>query len=348
MLHTIRQVVGNDSTWRAILRGLQRDVRAPDRDRPPGAGLHQRARRRRPAQGVRAVPDDDEDSGASSTASTAPRSPTAGPTSSPGSTCRSGCAVAPDSVVRLTPDRALADARRLRSRRRRTSEWTRTSTSRRSGSSRPARPPRGTGAMITPDGPDATAAAHRRRRRGRLAAVRLPRPEPDRRRRARRRDRRQPPSLRADPARRSARLLWSTRSTRSSGAAWPAAWPKRVWVTREQLTAELGTLVRGRRLAVDYSPNGAIPYLDGVPAGVAELLRSLGATLVLVGGSGDPLLLGVDARRTSPRTGGRRRRSRPSRARRWRSPVRRPPRRRRCTSMSSPSGCASGSTARAW
>jgi Xaa-Pro aminopeptidase len=61
---------------------------------------------------------------------------------------------------------------------------------------------------------------------------------------------------------------------------WPASWPKRVWVTREELSRELGALVRGKRLAVDYSPNGAIPYLDGVPAGVAELLRSLGATLV--------------------------------------------------------------------
>jgi Xaa-Pro aminopeptidase len=61
---------------------------------------------------------------------------------------------------------------------------------------------------------------------------------------------------------------------------WPAPWPKRVWVTREELTRELGALVRGHRLAVDYSPNGAIPSLDGVPAGVAELLRGLGATLV--------------------------------------------------------------------
>ena len=60
---------------------------------------------------------------------------------------------------------------------------------------------------------------------------------------------------------------------------WPAEWGKRVWVTREQLSVELGALVRGRRLAVDYSPEGAIPYLDGIPAGVAELLRSLGATL---------------------------------------------------------------------
>ena len=61
---------------------------------------------------------------------------------------------------------------------------------------------------------------------------------------------------------------------------WPAGWTKRVWITREELTTELGALVRGRRLAIDYSPEGAIPYLDGVPAGVAELLRKLGATLL--------------------------------------------------------------------
>ncbi|MGH7515400.1 MAG: M24 family metallopeptidase [Gemmatimonadales bacterium] len=62
--------------------------------------------------------------------------------------------------------------------------------------------------------------------------------------------------------------------------AWPAEWPKRVWVTREELATELGGLVRNKRLAVDWSPRGAIPYLDGVPLGVAELLRELGATLV--------------------------------------------------------------------
>lgn len=61
---------------------------------------------------------------------------------------------------------------------------------------------------------------------------------------------------------------------------WPAEWAKRVWVERAELTTELGALVRGRRLAVDYSPDGAIPHLDGIPAGVAELLRGLGATLV--------------------------------------------------------------------
>ena len=61
---------------------------------------------------------------------------------------------------------------------------------------------------------------------------------------------------------------------------WPAEWSKRVWVRRESLSTELGALVRGKRLAADYSPHGAIPYLDGVPAGVAELLQALGATLV--------------------------------------------------------------------
>jgi Xaa-Pro aminopeptidase len=61
---------------------------------------------------------------------------------------------------------------------------------------------------------------------------------------------------------------------------WPAEWPRRVWVTREELATELGGLVRGKRLAVDWSPGGAIPYLDGLPLGVAELLHGLGATLV--------------------------------------------------------------------
>ena len=62
--------------------------------------------------------------------------------------------------------------------------------------------------------------------------------------------------------------------------AWPADWSKRVWVTREALAEELGALVRGQRLAADISPDGAIPYLDGVPAGVAAWISSLGATLV--------------------------------------------------------------------
>ena len=61
--------------------------------------------------------------------------------------------------------------------------------------------------------------------------------------------------------------------------AWPAEWPKRIWVQREELGAALTELVGGKRIAAEYSPRGNVPYADYLPAGTAELLRSLGATL---------------------------------------------------------------------
>ncbi len=64
------------------------------------------------------------------------------------------------------------------------------------------------------------------------------------------------------------------------GALWPAVWERHRWVARDELTHHLTALVAKRRIALDYSPNGAIPYLDAVPAGVTERLRSLGAELV--------------------------------------------------------------------
>jgi Xaa-Pro aminopeptidase len=60
---------------------------------------------------------------------------------------------------------------------------------------------------------------------------------------------------------------------------WPAAWRRIVWVRRETLEQELRALVGGRRLALEYSPGGDIPYGDYVPAGTVDLLRRLGATL---------------------------------------------------------------------
>jgi Xaa-Pro dipeptidase len=48
----------------------------------------------------------------------------------------------------------------------------------------------------------------------------------------------------------------------------------------EELHAALGSIVAGKRLAMEISPEDAVPYLDRVPLGVAELLRRLGATLV--------------------------------------------------------------------
>ena len=47
-----------------------------------------------------------------------------------------------------------------------------------------------------------------------------------------------------------------------------------------ELHAALASLVSGRRLAMEISPDDAVPYLDRVPYGVVELLRRLGATVV--------------------------------------------------------------------
>ncbi len=47
-----------------------------------------------------------------------------------------------------------------------------------------------------------------------------------------------------------------------------------------ELHAALGSLVAGRTLAMEISPEDAVPYLDRVPYGVVELLRRLGATVV--------------------------------------------------------------------
>jgi Xaa-Pro aminopeptidase len=61
---------------------------------------------------------------------------------------------------------------------------------------------------------------------------------------------------------------------------WPPGWRKVVWVRREELSRELAALVGGRTVAMEYSPGGAIPYGDYVPAGTLELVRSAGATPV--------------------------------------------------------------------
>ncbi len=47
-----------------------------------------------------------------------------------------------------------------------------------------------------------------------------------------------------------------------------------------ELHAALASLVSGRRVAMEISPDDAVPYLDRVPFGVVELLRRLGATVV--------------------------------------------------------------------
>ena len=62
--------------------------------------------------------------------------------------------------------------------------------------------------------------------------------------------------------------------------AWPSVWRRVVWVRREELVRELGALVGGKVVAMEYSPGGAVPYGDYVPAGTLELVRAAGASPV--------------------------------------------------------------------
>jgi Xaa-Pro aminopeptidase len=64
---------------------------------------------------------------------------------------------------------------------------------------------------------------------------------------------------------------------------WPAGWRREQYSSWKTLEAALGRLVRGRRVAMEYSPGDAVPYLDRVPGGVLEMVRSLGADVVSSG-----------------------------------------------------------------
>ena len=61
---------------------------------------------------------------------------------------------------------------------------------------------------------------------------------------------------------------------------WPAAWDKQVYVSWRVLEELLPPLVKGKRVAMEYSPGDAVPVVDCVPAGVIELVRASGAEVV--------------------------------------------------------------------
>ena len=63
-------------------------------------------------------------------------------------------------------------------------------------------------------------------------------------------------------------------------AHWPKNWSKKVYSSWRTLESELASLVGGKRVAMEYSPGDAVPYLDRVPAGVLEMVRAAGATVV--------------------------------------------------------------------
>jgi len=68
----------------------------------------------------------------------------------------------------------------------------------------------------------------------------------------------------------------------------------RAYAEWQQLHRTLEDIVRGKRVALEYSPDDTVPYLDRVPAGVVGLLQRLGATIV----SSAPLVTRFAARWT--------------------------------------------------
>ena len=66
-------------------------------------------------------------------------------------------------------------------------------------------------------------------------------------------------------------------------AKWPKAWPLRTYSGWRELESELARLIAGKHVAMEYSAGDAIPYLDRVPAGVLEMVRATGATVVCSG-----------------------------------------------------------------
>lgn len=65
-----------------------------------------------------------------------------------------------------------------------------------------------------------------------------------------------------------------------SWAKWPPTWERRIYQSWQSLESELRALVDGKRVAMEYSPGDAVPYLDRVPAGVLDMVRACGATVV--------------------------------------------------------------------
>ncbi len=64
---------------------------------------------------------------------------------------------------------------------------------------------------------------------------------------------------------------------------WPNEWRKKQYSGWRELESLVAGLVRGKRVAMEYSPGDAVPVLDRVPTGVVEMVRAAGATVVSSG-----------------------------------------------------------------
>ncbi|MDE3152531.1 MAG: aminopeptidase P family protein, partial [Gemmatimonadota bacterium] len=64
---------------------------------------------------------------------------------------------------------------------------------------------------------------------------------------------------------------------------WPKSWKRVVYSSWRSLDEHLQSIVKGKRVAMEYSAGDAVPYLDRVPAGVIEMVRAAGAEVVSSG-----------------------------------------------------------------
>lgn len=66
--------------------------------------------------------------------------------------------------------------------------------------------------------------------------------------------------------------------------SWPKAWGKSTYSSWRTLESSVSEMVKGKRIAMEYSAGDAVPYLDRVPAGVLEMVRAAGATSITSSG----------------------------------------------------------------
>ena len=64
---------------------------------------------------------------------------------------------------------------------------------------------------------------------------------------------------------------------------WPREWIRETYSSWRSLEQLLAKHVAKRRVAMEYSPRDAVPYLDRIPAGVLEMVRAAGADVVSSG-----------------------------------------------------------------
>jgi Xaa-Pro aminopeptidase len=65
---------------------------------------------------------------------------------------------------------------------------------------------------------------------------------------------------------------------------WPKEWTHATYSSWRELESAVAQMVRGRKIAMEYSPGDAVPYLDRVPAGVLEMVRAAGPAAIVSSG----------------------------------------------------------------